>query len=92
MCYILGTLLLISIAVSGFLYYRLGCYRRQLDNLRAELAAASDRQSEARGIVERTGELLSQSVTTVAGIRKQISEIREKYEALESLLCSTSGN
>lgn len=92
MCYILGTLLLISITVSGFLYYRLGRLRCKLDNLRAELQTASDRQSEARGIVERTGEILSQSVSTIAGIRKQISDIREKYEALENLLRNTSSN
>ena len=92
MCNVLIVLLLISIVVSGFLSYRLGCTRQQLDNLRAELKTASDRQSEARGIVERTGEILSQSVSTIAGIRKQISDIREKYEALENLLCSADSN
>lgn len=92
MCNVLIVLLLISIAVSGFLSYRLGCTRQQLDNLRAELKTASDRQSEARGIVERTGKILDQSVSTIAGVRKQISDIREKYEALESLLCSADSN
>lgn len=92
MCYILGTLLFLSLALSGILYYRLGRLRHKFDNLRAELKTASDRQSEARGIVERTGEILNQSVSTIAGVRKQISDIREKYEALESLLRGTGSN
>lgn len=92
MCYILGILLFISIAVSGFLYYRLGRLRHELDSIRAELKTASDRQSEARGIVERTGEILSQSIDSISGLRKQISDIREKYEALENLLRGTSSN
>lgn len=87
-------LLLLLICVStGYCIqsYQLGITRRQLDYYRTEFESAQNRQQEAFDTidecyrdVERAGEVLNQSVNTISDIRKQISEIRENYEVMES--------
>lgn len=82
---------LVSIIGGAVLSCRLAVTRQQLDYFRAELENAQDRQREAYDTidecyrnVERASEILGQSVDTVQGIRKQISEIRENYELMEN--------
>lgn len=68
-------------------------YRQQLESVRNELAAADDRQSELTNtiaecgdIIRRDGEILSESATTIQGLRSQIRVIKESYEEMEMLL------
>lgn len=82
---------LVSIIGGAILSYRLASTRQQLDYVRAELEHAQDRQQEAFDTidecyrnVERASEILGQSVNTVQGIRKQVSEIKENYEYMEN--------
>lgn len=82
------TIILISISAFGATYYRLVETRRQLDNVRVELTAAQNRQYELATILRRDSEILSESSSTVAGIRSQIRVIRESYEEMENLLYS----
>lgn len=85
-------LLLIGISTGYCIQsYQLGITRRQLDYYRTEFESAQNRQQEAFDTidecyrdVERAGEVLNQSVNTISDIRKQISEIRENYEVMES--------
>lgn len=81
--------LIFWIAFSGVQTYRLDNTRQQLDAVRAELDNAENRQQQLAEITSRTGTLLSESVDTVAGIRRQITEIRKNYEEMENLLNSS---
>lgn len=86
---IIGTcLFMFLIALTGFTIqtHRLGQTRRQLDNVRMELTAAQDRQYELATILRRDSEILSESSTTIAGVRSQIRVIRESYEEMETIL------
>lgn len=82
---------IVSIIGGAILQSRLASTRQQLDYFRAEFEHAQDRQRDAYDTidecyrnVERASEILGQSVDTVQGIRKQISEIRENYENMEN--------
>lgn len=83
-------LVLLVGALAGFCMqsYRLEQTRRQLDAIRVEYAAATSRQSELAEILRRDGEILSESSTTISGIRSQIAAIRESYEAMESIIAN----
>ena len=83
---------LISVIGGAVLSCRLDNTRQQLITVRAELNNAENRQRQLAEITSRTGSLLSESVDTVAGIRKQITEIRKNYEEMESLLNSSRLN
>lgn len=90
---VLLLLLLSSFAGLGFLSYRLGSTIQQLGQCRTELAAAADRQQDALDTINecyrnvtRTAEVLSESITTVQDIKRQLREIRENYEAMENRL------
>lgn len=72
--------------------YRLANARCELREVRAELQLATNRQSEITELVGRTGEILSQSSTTIKDVREQIREIRENYEAMESWLLNYNSN
>ena len=72
---------------------RLASTRQELEISRIELAAATDRQQDAINTIDecyrnvaRTGEILGESVNTIQGVRRQVSEIRENYEAMENRL------
>lgn len=78
---------------------RLASTRQELELCRTELKAARNRQQDAINTVDecyrnvtRAGEILGESVNTVQGIRKQISEIRENYEAMENRLLQFYGD
>lgn len=78
----------IALGRSVCLQHRLAETGRQLDNARVELAMAQNRQYELATILRRDSEILSESATTIAGIRSQIAVIRESYEEMEKLLYS----
>lgn len=75
--------------IAGIQSCRLVNTRQQLDTVRAELDNAENRQQQLAEITSRTGSLLSESVYTVEGIRRQITEIRKNYEEMENLLNSS---
>lgn len=78
--------------IAGIQSCRLVNTRQQLDTVRAELDNAENRQQQLAEITSRTGSLLSESVYTVEGIRRQITEIRKNYEEMENLLNSSGLN
>ena len=72
---------------------RLGIYRQQSEYYRTEFEAASNREQQLAATIdecwrstERTGEILSQSINSVAELRKQMHQVRENYEAMENML------
>ena len=83
---------IISIIGGAILQSRLERTRWELDAVRMELSAATNRQSELAEILRRDGEILRESSTTISGIRSQIAAIRESYMAMESLLYNTGSN
>lgn len=95
-------LLLLLICVStGYCIqsYRLEIVRSKFEYYRAEFENAQSRQQEAFDTidecyrnVERAGEILNQSVNTISDVRKQISEIRENYDAMENRMCQFYDN
>lgn len=93
--FIISFLLVVSICVSiacGVLHYRLEQTRQQLEHYRMELELAKDRESDIAESIRRTGEILNSSVSTLSGIRAQISEIRKSYEEMENRLYSSGVN
>lgn len=87
--------LLLSICAATVQSYRLERNRRELEQVRNELECARDRTSDIRDSLRRTNEILSESRTTVQGIREQIAEIKKQYEAMESYcdsFCISSDN
>lgn len=87
--FILLLLLVGSFAGFAIQTNRLESTRQQLEHVRMELTAAQDRQYELAEILRRDGKILSESSSTVAGIRKQIKDIRKSYEEMEKLLLSS---
>ena len=83
---------LVSIIWGAILQSRLASTRQELNTVRMELSAATNRQSELADILRRDGEILRESSTTISGIRSQIAAIRESYMAMENLLYNTGGN
>lgn len=89
-CYIVIAALcvLLSIALAGF-----GIQTRRLDRrmaelgqLRGELEAAYDRESDIRETVGRAGAILGESAGTVSELREQLKEIEKSYDDLVRLL------
>lgn len=85
-------LLVVALTLCFGLHYRLEQTRQQLNAVRVELAAATNRQSELAEILRRDGEILRESSTTISGIRSQIAVIRESYEEMENILYSNNIN
>ena len=81
---------MLSIICGAVLYNRLEQTRHELESVRMELSAATDRQSELAEILRRDGEILCESSTTISGIRSQIAAIRESYEAMENIICNNN--
>lgn len=85
---IILVLLLLFVIFAVVQTYRLERYRREFEQLRTELECARNRESDIRATVrrftDRTGTLLSESVGTVAELRKQLKEVRAAFEDLES--------
>lgn len=83
----------ISIIGGAILSCRLGQTRQQLEYYRVELESATNRQSELADTIdkcwestERTNQILCQSADTIQDIRRQLREVRENYQNMESML------
>ena len=87
--YILSFLLTASLVCNAIFQHRLEQNRRQLEYVRMELERSRDNYKSITESVRRTAEVLSQSATTVRDLRKQISAIRENYEAMEVYINNT---
>lgn len=81
-----------SVLVGAVLYNRLEQTRHELESVRMELSAATDRQSELAEILRRDGEILCESSTTISGIRSQIAAIKESYKAMEGIISNSNHN
>lgn len=88
-----------SIICGAILSYRLDHYRQQSEYYRIEYERASNQQQLLTNTVdkcwestERTKELLSSSVNSIAELRKQLKEVRENYENMEVLLLDCYDN
>ena len=87
--YILSFLLTASIVCNAIFQHRLEQNRRQLEYVRMELNNSRDNYKSITESVRRTAEVLNQSASSVQELRKQISAIRENYEAMEVYINNT---
>lgn len=78
--------LLFWIAFGGVQTCRLHASMEQCEHYRTELEAASNRQSEIRDVVGRTGEVLSSTANTVAELRNQLQAVESSYTHLWELV------
>lgn len=89
---IVAVCFLATIAFGGIQSYRLVKTRQQLESVRMELSAATNRQSELAEILRRDSKILCESSNTISGIRSQIAVIRESYEAMENILSDNNSS
>ena len=87
--YILSFLLTVSIVFNAIFQHRLEQNRQQLEYVRMELNNSRDNYKVITDGLTRTAEVLSQSASSVQELRKQISAIRENYEAMEVYINNT---
>lgn len=74
------------IAFGGVQTCRLHSSMEQCEHYRTELAAASNRQSEVREVVGRTGEVLRSTANSVAELRNQLQAVESSYNYLWELV------
>ena len=80
----------ISTCVYKYKYDRLVSeHRQQLELYRTKSEQYENTYRQARETNIELGKCLSESVTTLSGLRRQISEIRTRYEKMENLLNSS---
>lgn len=88
--YIFIILFIISACFGTIQSCRLERNRRELEHIRTEYECARDREQYIKntvdGYIGRTSEILSQSVTTVTELRKQLREVRVNYEEMENFI------
>lgn len=65
---------------------RLGKSMDECRQYRTELETASNRQSEIRDIVSRTGVVLGEAVNSIADLRKQLEEVEDCYNSLWNIV------
>lgn len=66
--------------------------RHELESIRTELESAQDRERDIEASVERTGEILSESINTIQDLRNTLSVIRTEYEKMANLLRDSGRN
>ena len=86
---ILSVLLSVALTCNAIFSHRLEQNRQQLEYVRMELERSRDNYKSITESVRRTAEVLSQSASSVRDLRKQISAIRENYEAMEVYINNT---
>lgn len=91
--FILLVLLVGAFAGLGIQSYRLERARSELEYYRDELSNAQNRERQLANTIDecwqssiRAGEILSESVNTISGIREQIRQIKENYTIMEDRL------
>lgn len=67
-------------------------HRQQLELYRTKSEQYENTYRQARETNSELGKCLSESVTTLSGLRRQISEVRTRYEKMEELLNSSWDN
>lgn len=92
-CIILAVCLFLSLCGNCIQEHRLGIYRQQSEYYRTEFESATNREQQLAATVdecwrstERTSEILSQSINSVAELREQIRQVREAYQDLQNRL------
>ena len=87
--------LLCSITATGFYKHKydklISEHRQQLELVRSRTEQYENTYRLARETNSELGKCLSESVTTLSGLRHQISEVRKRYEKMEELLDSSIG-
>lgn len=78
--------LLFWVVFGGVQTCRLHSSMEQCEHYRTELAAASNRQSEVREVVGRTGEVLRSTANSVAELRNQLQAVESSYNYLWELV------
>lgn len=86
---ILSVLLSVSLTCNAIFSYRLEQNRQQLEYVRMELERSRDNYKFITDGLTRTAEILGQSASSVQELRKQISAVRENYEAMEVYINNT---
>lgn len=86
---ILSVLLSVSLTCNAIFSHRLEQNRQQLEYVRMELERSRDNYKVITDGLTRTAEVLSQSASSVQELRKQISAVRENYEAMEVYINNT---
>ena len=86
---ILSILLSVSLTCNAIFSHRLEQNRQQLEYVRMELERSRDNYKFITDGLTRTAEILSQSAGSVQELRKQISKVRENYEAMEVYINNT---
>lgn len=66
--------------------YKLRVCVRELESVRTELAAATDKQQELRDILRDSDAILSSSISTVSELRNAIRVIEANYKKMENVL------
>lgn len=87
--YILSFLLTASLVCNAIFSYRLEQNRQQLEYVRMELERSADNYKSITESVRRTAEILNESASSVQELRKQISKVRENYDAMEVYINNT---
>lgn len=91
----IGLLLIIIVLGTGYSVqtHRLGRSRQELELYRDRLEQSTNKQQVLATTVHditdtlvRTGDLLSGTASTVAGLREQFREIKKNYDEMESIL------
>lgn len=82
-----------SLICGAVFYSGLVKARSELEYYRTELSNAQNRERQLANTIDecwqssiRTGEILSESVDTISGIREQIRQIKENYTIMEDRL------
>lgn len=83
---------IISIIGGGIQTYRLECSMAECRQYREQLKLATDRQSEIAGVVGHTSLILSETVNSVAELRKQLKAVENDYNRLYSLCFDNGSN
>lgn len=79
----------ISTCVYKYKYDRLVAeHQQQLELYRTKSEQYENTYRQARETNSELGKCLSESVTTLSGLRRQISEVRTRYEKMKELLSS----
>lgn len=82
---------IISLVGGGIQTYRLERSMAECRQYREQLKLATDRQSEIAGVVGHTSLILSETVNSVADLRKQLKAVENDYNRLYSL-CFDNGS
>lgn len=87
--------LLCSITTTGLYKHKydrlVSEHRQQLELVRTKSEQYENIYRQARETNSELGKCLSESVTTLSGLRQQISEVKTRYEKMEKLLNSSIG-